>query len=516
MGTVGAFDLAEALRRRGLVSGADLKLAMETAAAETRPLGDILVRAGMIAAEDLNYCVAEGLSIPYVRLVSSMVDRDLVRQFPADVLRRHQIVPLIASEGEVTVVFANPLDDEAFQVLERVSPYRVRAAMASSDSIRSVLAEVIGEPDPVADESALTLHRMVLEAFLARQYEIHIEPLRTETRIRRRTPEGLVQTELRPREHHERFIEQLRSHARIDEFEVRRATCGRFRTNVGGVSVDVDVSILPTPHGDSAVLVIGTGWRYPAALDRWELDRFAREDLRRALARPGGLFVVNSQSREMRRALAYAVVGESDPERAKILTIETSSFRRVPEWTQVEGRFEESTDELERVLWQRPDVLLLDRYDAHSLSVALRAVLEGMRLVLVAPYVDSADVLLHLAALDLPLPLLDRAARLVLSVTSLPRLCSACREPIEEGPGDEDLGYRALGCSLCATSGRAGEVLVSGQFGPRPGEVRRLLRDTQADLLTMIGRAGHRTIRRAARRLVQAGIVSASDATDLL
>jgi type II secretory ATPase GspE/PulE/Tfp pilus assembly ATPase PilB-like protein len=475
------------------------------------------VEAGCLTERELGFCLSEELGIPQLHLGPDMVDPDLVLQFPGEVLRQRRMVPILESEGEITVAMADPLDRDAVRDLERVSPYRVRPAVAEGSRIDRVLEAILGPEDHGPDSWGETILRILTDAFTIAATEIHVEPVRAGLRIRRRARGRLEEAELHPPESLIPLIGRLRALARIPEDAGPGQ--GRFRVNLGGVGVDIHVSILPTPQGDSAVMLFGRSWRFPALLSGWPFEPRLHEGVRRALERPGGLVIVNAPDEDRRRALAYAMLAELDPGRNKILTLERHAFRRVPEWTQVEEGDLPVADPdhaLELLLKQRPDGLLLEGPADWALPTALPAVLQGMRVILDMPYVDAADVLLHLRSLDLPPPLLDRTVRMVISVASLPGLCPECRRPVEEDE-EGDPGYESTGCAACDMTGESDEVLVPGLFAPDTGSLRRILREADgSSLLTMIGRSGQPTIRRTARRYVRMGRVSSAAARELL
>jgi len=511
-----SFDLIAAIERRELVPTETLELAVEDARREGMSLRRRLVDGRIISEQELDFLLSEELGISYVHLTPDMVDEALVREFPPEAMRGHVMVPILEVDGEVTVALSDPLDAQARRVLERVSPYRVRPAVAEASQIRRVLDAILGPEDPEEDTWGEAALAILTEAFTAGASEIHIEPVRAGVRVRRRVRGVLEEVGLHRSENLEPLLTRFRALARLPD----RAgpDRGRFRMNLGSVGVDIDLSILPTPFGDSAVLLLGMAWRYPTRLDDWGFDTRTIETIRGALEEPGGLVVVNAPQAERRRALAYALLSETDPDNRKVLTLEKNAFRRVSQWTQVvKGDLPvlDAHRALDLVLGQRPDSLLLEGPSDWALEQTLPSVLEGMRLILDTPYVDAADVLLHLNSMNMPPPLLDRSVRLVISLAALPGLCPHCRHEVEDEEGDT--GFECVGCEACDWTGRKGEVLVPGLFAPAPGAVRGLLRDGDgSSLLTLIGRSGQPTIRRNARRLVRQGRISASDARGIL
>jgi type II secretory ATPase GspE/PulE/Tfp pilus assembly ATPase PilB-like protein len=517
MVTTGSFDLSEALERRGLLTRDGTLEVVEVAQREAISFHDALIQHGYLTEQELDFCLSEELGIPQVLLSPDMVDPDLVKEYPADILRLRTMVPVIMVDGEVTVAMGNPLDGDAVRDLERASPYRIRPAVAEGSRIQMTLDAILGTEDQQVVGWSAKAIEILTTAFTAGATEVHIEPVPAGTRIRRRIRGRLLESELHRSDSLVPLLDRFRALARMPEHVGPGQ--GRFRVNLGGVGVDVELSILPTPQGDSAVLLYSTAWRYAPRLKYWPLEERLVDGMRGALARPGGLIVVNSPRAEHRRALGYALLAETDAESHKVLTLESAAFRHLPEWTQVEEGNLPVPDRdraLELLLKQRPDAILLEGPADWALPMALPAVLEGVRVIIDTPYIDAADVLLHLRALKLPPPLLDRTLRMVLSVAALPGLCPSCRQQTEEDE-EGDPGFESYGCEACDGTGERGEILVPGLFAPGPGALRRLYKESDdSALLTIIGRAGHQTIRRTARRYVRLGRISAAVAKELL
>jgi len=68
--------------------------------------------------------------MPYVHLNPDMIDVDLVKSIPQEVLESYNVLPLIRIEEELTVVMADPTDMEAIADLESITKCKIRRALA--------------------------------------------------------------------------------------------------------------------------------------------------------------------------------------------------------------------------------------------------------------------------------------------------------------------------------------------------------------------------------------------------
>jgi hypothetical protein len=132
MTTTGTFDLVSALLRRGLLPREAVEAAADAARREGTTLQEILVSGGLVSEPELGFFLSEELGIPQVNPSLGAIDVDLVREFPAEVLRRRRMVPVFLEEGEVTVALSDPLDREASSECPRTGCDRPRRRTAAS------------------------------------------------------------------------------------------------------------------------------------------------------------------------------------------------------------------------------------------------------------------------------------------------------------------------------------------------------------------------------------------------
>ena len=107
--TPGKRRLGEILVERGFVSPDQLREALRVQYQEGKRLGEILVEMGALSMDELNWALSELLSIPYVEFREEMVDLDLARTLPEDLLRRHEAFPVLRVGDELTVIITDML-----------------------------------------------------------------------------------------------------------------------------------------------------------------------------------------------------------------------------------------------------------------------------------------------------------------------------------------------------------------------------------------------------------------------
>src|SRR6202011_3176463 len=108
------------------------------------------------------------------------------------------------------------------------------------------------------DESSAPIvrlvHLIISEAVQLRASDIHIEPFEDRVRIRYRIDGVLVERDSPPRRFLGALLSRVKILGKMDIAERRRPQDGRIKITVGEKELDLRVSVLPTNHGQSAVM----------------------------------------------------------------------------------------------------------------------------------------------------------------------------------------------------------------------------------------------------------------------
>ncbi|MBU0756300.1 MAG: type II secretion system protein GspE, partial [Planctomycetes bacterium] len=101
--------LGDQLIEEGMITEAQLKLALKAQKRDHEPLGRILVNLGFITERMLAEKLAEQMEIPFVSLKTEVIDKELIRTIPPELARKHQFIPIRREEdNSITVAMANP------------------------------------------------------------------------------------------------------------------------------------------------------------------------------------------------------------------------------------------------------------------------------------------------------------------------------------------------------------------------------------------------------------------------
>ena len=274
----------------------------------------------------------------------------------------------------------------------------------------------------------------------------------------------------------EAMVSRLKVMAELDIGERRLPQDGRFRLRARGREVDFRLSIMPTLHGEDAVVRVldrsslqaGSGaitlvqLGYPEAL--------AAEVL--ALARaPHGLLLVTGPTGSGKTTTLYAAIGGTENGSAKLVTIEDPVEYALPGAAQVPVNERQGLSfarGLRSILRHDPDRILVGEIrDAETAQIAVQAALTG-HLVFSSVHANHAlDVLGRFSHMGLDLYNLSAALNAVLAQRLLRRLCEACavtHEPTaaqRQALGSGEPLRRGMGCPACRGTGYRGRLAVA-------------------------------------------------------
>ncbi|MCU0723828.1 MAG: hypothetical protein MUC63_09485 [Planctomycetes bacterium] len=137
--------LGELLVQAKRVSDDQLKKAVDMQRILGGKLGTVIVKLGFISDEDLTRFLAKQENLPIVDLNKIVIPANLVNRVPRDVLERHQVIPIQAKEGVLTLAVSDPTDFEAIDEIQFLAGCTIDIAMASRAQIAKALQQFYEE-----------------------------------------------------------------------------------------------------------------------------------------------------------------------------------------------------------------------------------------------------------------------------------------------------------------------------------------------------------------------------------
>jgi type IV pilus assembly protein PilB len=197
--------LGDILTRLCLINDEQVHAALEHQAKSGKLFGESLLELGFVGQDDLSWALSSQLGLPYVAVTASMVDPELLAQFPSDFLRQNLVLPLVASDMSLSVVLADPTDKTILARLELMSKRELNIAVGTPAAIRTALGAFLpGDPEETPKDnpfpartqpSSLSTPEMatlVDKALTRGASTVHLDPEGDAVRVRFRDASGTL------------------------------------------------------------------------------------------------------------------------------------------------------------------------------------------------------------------------------------------------------------------------------------------------------------------------------------
>jgi type II secretory ATPase GspE/PulE/Tfp pilus assembly ATPase PilB-like protein len=451
---------------------------------------------------------ADELGLTYQPLDAPPADPDLWGEVPLELLVRYSCVPVGREGRRIVLAFAALEDPIHLDELEFLLERPVEAVIAPAERVASLLKrhrggellleqaseglrlQFVDEDEEDVDVKTLPaespivrlVDSLVLGAIDRRASDIHVETKDHEVLVKYRI-DGVLYPAVEPldKRHNETIISRLKVMSELDIAEKRVPQDGRFRLRVKGRTIDFRVSIMPSVHGEDAVIRVLDKEQLNEAFRRLRLDvlGFTEADLRKLhkyITEPYGMVVVTGPTGSGKTTTLYAALSEIATPEDKIITIEDPVEYQIPGIVQVpvnEKKGLTFARGLRSILRHDPDKIMVGEVrDPETAQIAVQSALTG-HLVFTTVHANNVfDVIGRFIHMGVEPYNFVSALNCVMAQRLVRVLCRHCRRPgtdtdmlIESGLdpdlyGDQDL-YEAVGCDECSATGFLGRTAVA-------------------------------------------------------
>jgi len=465
----------------------------------------------LVHAQDL----ARRYRCEFVDLKNFHIQHELFRKIKVDLMFRYNFVPLQETQdGRLVIAIADPsqlmMIDEISLNLGRRIVTKVATLSQISDVLKKteqsqrVLEEagsdfaldVIRE-DENADETIsiekLTaesdispiiklVDTMIFTALQRRASDIHIETRDDSVVIKYRI-DGVLQQAMPPiaKEHHSTIISRIKVMSELDISERRVPQDGRFRVRYNGRSIDFRVSIMPSIHGEDAVLRVLDKESMSEKFHKLTLDvvGFNDEDLhkfRRYIKEPYGMVLVTGPTGSGKTTTLYAALNEIKSDEDKLITIEDPVEYQIAGITQIpvnEKKGLTFARGLRSILRHDPDKIMVGEIrDTETAQIAINSALTGHLVFTTVHANNVVDVLGRFLNMGVEAYNFVSALNCILAQRLVRLICEFCKKEVHysdevlEASGLDPAEWRNVpfyegeGCIECSGTGFKGRTAI--------------------------------------------------------
>nr|WP_315476508.1 GspE/PulE family protein [uncultured Undibacterium sp.] len=305
----------------------------------------------------------------------------------------------------------------------------------------------------------------------------------------------------------EQAIARIKVLAELDIAEKRIPQDGRFRVAVKGRDIDIRVSIMPSIHGEDAVLRILDKKALidsvqKLSLDSLGFDSHTKQLLRRLASEPYGMMLVTGPTGSGKTTTLYAALTEINHGQDKFITIEDPVEYQLPGVLQIPVNEKKGLTfavGLRSILRHDPDKILVGEIrDPETAQIAVQSALTGHMVFTSVHANNTFDVIGRFMHMGVDPYNFVSSLTGVVAQRLLRQNCPHCNEPVKVDPqllvesgihDPENYQFHAgKGCTQCRHTGYKGRRAVA--------EVLRLTDEIRE---MIIARASIRALKEQAR-----------------
>ncbi|MBL8760322.1 MAG: type II/IV secretion system protein [Phycisphaerae bacterium] len=519
--------LIRTLLAEGVVTQAEVERAQQTASAQRRDPLDMLVAAGAVSSRTLAIFRAKICEYPFVDLAQFEVDLRHASRIPRAIADKLGVFPLFCFEHAATVAMLDPLNLSVIDQVRQLVKCEVDPVICDAEQLNALItrayslvrttgadAVVSVEEDKdttSGDEPVVAaVNQIIVTAIELGASDIHLNPDDDALHLRYRV-DGVMRSLHGPSKGmHAGLVQRLKVMAKLDVAQTRKPQDGKIRFNPPtGDPVDIRLSLLPTIHGENAVMRV---LRAGATIGRIE-DLNMPEDVRKgyqdAISRPHGMILVTGPTGSGKTTTLYTALAELNSPERNIITIEDPVEVRLPLVRQVQVNAEIGltfATALRSILRQDPDVVLVGEIrDGETARIAIQAAMTGHLVFSTLHTNDAVGAVARLRDLDVPAFGINQGLLCVLAQRLVRRICASCRkktpalsdvlERLDINPGDAQSFRYGAGCDACGQTGYRGRIGVYEMFRVTPS-IHKLIEQNASvtDLRKTAMREGMRTM----------------------
>jgi type IV pilus assembly protein PilB len=458
------------------------------------------------------HALADRYRLEFVDMNEFRIDQDLFRSIPADLMLRYGFVPHRREGKSLVIVVSDPTDlpmiDELGVILRTPikvtvgAPSAIQSILKKSESSQRVLEEAtegfelqVLKEDETGDEN-LTVERLtsdispiiklvdstIYTAIQRRASDIHIETGDDAVHVKYRI-DGVLQPAMRPigKQFHSSIISRIKVMAELDIAEKRVPQDGRFKVRMPGKTIDFRVSIMPSVHGEDAVIRILDKESISEQFTELKLDilGFPQQELqrfRKYIREPYGMVLVTGPTGSGKTTTLYAALSEIKSVEDKIVTIEDPVEYQLRGITQIpinEKKGLTFARGLRSILRHDPDKIMVGEIrDPETAQIAIQSALTGHLVFTTVHANNVVDVLGRFLNMGVEPYQFVSALNCVMAQRLVRLICSHCKRQTQVDPKAlEDAGlpaelartrtfYEGAGCIECGGTGFKGRTAI--------------------------------------------------------
>jgi type IV pilus assembly protein PilB len=329
------------------------------------------------------------------------------------------------------------------------------AAGGSEESIATIIAQLEADPELGAkstrretsiDLEDLTemansapvrklINMVLLMSIRDHASDVHFEPFEDEYKMRYRCDGVLYEMVPPPRHLATAIASRIKVMSNLDIAERRLPQDGRIELNVGGNTVDMRVSVLPTMFGESVVIRVLDRSNVGLDLERIGMPQHILTQFRQVIKKPNGIVLVTGPTGAGKTTTLYSALAELNEITDKVITTEDpveyeiDGLIQCPINSDIDFTFASA---LRAILRQDPDIILVGEIrDLETAQIAIQASLTGHLVFSTLHTNDAPSSITRLRDMGVEPFLITATVEAIQAQRLVRRICTNCKTPFD-------------------------------------------------------------------------------------
>ncbi len=518
-------------------------------------LGEILLQKDYIKPQDITKVICYQLEIPYLDEINvDEIDPDLTQEIPINYAKQKEVLPLLQTDDEFTIVLSDPFKSDIVGDLTEIFQKHISISVAESsviedainkvyekanknivDSLEDEFEENLDLEGPIdildagADEAPVIrfVNSIIFRAVKERCSDIHIEPYEKEVIYRFRINGIMTEILRQPLKTQAAVSSRLKVMAKLDIAEKRLPQDGRIKIKMAGKDVDIRLSTVPIQNGERIVMRVLEKSGKIMDLEFLGFTGKVLQDLDALSKRKHGVVYVTGPTGSGKTTTLFALLDRINSPDKMIITVEDpveyemGGISQIQVNQKIDLTFPRA---LRAIVRQDPDVIMVgETRDKETAMMAIEASLTGHFVLSTLHTNDAASAPNRLIDMGVQPFLIASSLAAILAQRLIQTLCNECKEPadltaeeleilqVDEKPEWATV-YKAVGCAKCNFKGYAGRTTVCELLTVTDELKPLILQKADAGSVKKLGmKQGMRTLRQDAVDKIFRGLTSVDE-----
>lgn len=386
--------LGDILLSAGIITEDDLQFALNKQKETKERFGAVLISSGIITERQLIECLQLQLGVDYIDLSKTRIPISLAQAVPKNIASQYDVVPVRIEKDSLYLAMSDPLNFYAIEEVRKVSGKKVIPMIALSSELKHAIMVLYGNEgaakaieemkkeipgvaedegfnvfvsnkitDDVNDAPTIRLVNSIIErAANESASDIHIEPMENELQVRMRI-DGIMRIVLNiPKKLQNSVISRLKVMGGMNIAERRIPQDGRCNVMVDQEIFDLRISTLPTIFGEKIVVRLLNKSSGILSVEKIGLEGKNREMFYSMLKNTSGVILIVGPTGSGKSSTMNVIISELNTEEVNIVTLEDPVEYNIEGVNQVQ--INEKTgmtfaNGLRAILRQDPDIISL-------------------------------------------------------------------------------------------------------------------------------------------------------------